>query len=40
MKGIDLAPTGDSRIWQSSDFAGSQMPAALDKVSALITVHN
>jgi uncharacterized protein (TIGR03437 family) len=36
IKGVNLAPTGDSRIWQSSDFAGNQMPAALDKVSATV----
>ena len=33
IKGSDLAPAGDSRIWQSSDFVGTQMPAALDGVS-------
>jgi uncharacterized protein (TIGR03437 family) len=36
IKGVNLAPTGDSRIWQSSDFAGNQMPTALDKVSATV----
>jgi uncharacterized protein (TIGR03437 family) len=36
IKGVNLAPAGDSRIWQSSDFAGNQMPVALDKVSATV----
>ncbi len=36
IKGVGLAPAGDSRIWQGSDFAGSQMPVALDKVSATV----
>ena len=40
IKGVNLAPTGDSRIWQSSDFAGNQMPVALDKVSATVNGKN
>ncbi len=36
IKGVNLAPTGDSRIWQTSDFASNQMPVALDKVSATV----
>jgi uncharacterized protein (TIGR03437 family) len=36
IKGVNLAPAGDSRIWQSADFAGNQMPAQLDKVSATV----
>jgi len=36
IKGVNLAPVGDSRIWQNSDFAGNQMPVALDKVSATV----
>src|ERR1019366_5429857 len=31
-----LAPAGDSRIWQASYFVGSQMPTALDHVSATV----
>lgn len=33
IKGSDLAPAGDSRIWQASDFVDGQMPTALDGVS-------
>lgn len=36
IKGIDLTPNADSRTWQSSDFVGNQMPAALDKVSVTV----
>jgi uncharacterized protein (TIGR03437 family) len=36
IKGAGLAPAGDSRIWQGADFAGTQMPVALDKVSATV----
>ncbi len=36
IKGLGLAPSGDSRIWQSSDFAGNTMPAQLDRVSATV----
>jgi uncharacterized protein (TIGR03437 family) len=36
IKGVDLAPSGDSRIWQSSDFTGNQMPTELDQVSATV----
>ncbi len=34
IKGTNLAPAGDSRIWQSSDFVGGNMPVQLDGVSA------
>ena len=37
IKGLNLAPAGDSRIWQAADFLGNQLPTALDKVS--ITVN-
>jgi uncharacterized protein (TIGR03437 family) len=40
IKGVNLAPAGDSRIWQNSDFAGNQMPVALDKVSATVNGKN
>ena len=33
IKGLNLAPPGDSRIWQASDFVNNQMPTALDGVS-------
>jgi len=36
IKGVNLAPAGDARIWQSSDFTGTQMPQQLDKVSATV----
>ena len=33
---MNLAPAGDSRIWQDSDFVNSQMPVQLDGVSATV----
>ena len=36
IKGVNLAPAGDSRIWNGSDFVGGQMPTALDRVSATV----
>jgi uncharacterized protein (TIGR03437 family) len=36
IKGVNLAPAGDSRMWQNPDFLGNQMPAALDHVSATV----
>jgi len=36
IKGSNLAPAGDSRIWQGSDFVNGQMPAALDGVSVTV----
>jgi uncharacterized protein (TIGR03437 family) len=36
IKGVNLAPAGDSRTWQGSDFVGSQMPTQLDHVSATV----
>ena len=36
IKGTNLAVAGDSRIWQGSDFANSQMPTKLDGVSATV----
>jgi uncharacterized protein (TIGR03437 family) len=36
IKGQNLAPSGDSRIWQAADFTGTQMPTQLDKVSATV----
>jgi uncharacterized protein (TIGR03437 family) len=36
IKGVNLAPAGDSRIWQSSDFAGGKLPTELDGVSVTV----
>ena len=36
IKGVNLAPSGDSRIWQGADFVGSKMPTQLDGVSATV----
>ena len=36
IKGANLAPSGDTRIWQGSDFVGNQMPTQLDGVSATV----
>ncbi len=36
IKGQNLAPSGDTRIWQPSDFSGNAMPTQLDKVSATV----
>jgi uncharacterized protein (TIGR03437 family) len=36
IKGVNLAPVGDTRIWQASDFVKSQMPTQLDGVSATV----
>ena len=36
IKGGSLAPPGDSRIWQSADFHGAQMPTQLDQVGVTV----
>ncbi len=36
IKGTQLANSGDSRIWQSSDFHNNQLPISLDGVSVTI----
>ena len=36
IKGLNLAPAGDTRTWQSSDFANGQMPTQLDGVSVMV----
>jgi uncharacterized protein (TIGR03437 family) len=36
INGTNLAPAGDSRVWQGSDFVGGTMPVALDGVSATV----
>lgn len=34
--GANLAPAGDARTWQTSDFTGTRMPAQLDGVSVTV----
>jgi len=36
IKGSNLAPAGDTRIWQSPDFVNNQLPTSLDGVSATV----
>jgi uncharacterized protein (TIGR03437 family) len=36
IKGSNLAPPGDSRTWQNSDFVNNQMPIQLDGVGATV----
>ena len=36
IKGLNLGPAGDSRIWQGSDFANNRMPTQLDGISATV----
>ena len=36
IKGANLAPAADSRIWGQGDFAGNQLPVQLDKVSVTV----
>jgi uncharacterized protein (TIGR03437 family) len=36
IKGVKLAPAGDTRVWQQSDFKGNTMPVQLDQVSATV----
>ena len=36
IKGVNLAPSGDSRVWQTADFTGTQMPTQLDHVSVTV----
>ena len=36
IKGSNLGPAGDTRIWGSSDFVGGQMPTSLDGLSATV----
>jgi uncharacterized protein (TIGR03437 family) len=36
VKGANLAPAGDARIWQGSDFVNNKMPTQLDGVSATV----
>lgn len=36
IKGVNLAPAGDARIWSGSDFANNQLPTQLDGVSVTV----
>jgi uncharacterized protein (TIGR03437 family) len=36
IKGSNLAPAGDTRIWQDPDFVNSQLPTGLDGVSVTV----
>lgn len=36
VKGFNLAPAGDSRIWSTSDFVNNKLPTALDGVSMTV----
>jgi uncharacterized protein (TIGR03437 family) len=40
LKGSNLAPAGDSRIWQTSDFVNTQMPTQLDGVAVTMNGEN
>ncbi len=40
IKGTDLAPAGDSRMWQASDFVNGQMPVSLDGVGVTMNGEN
>jgi uncharacterized protein (TIGR03437 family) len=40
IKGSTLAPAGDSRIWQTSDFVSHQMPTSLDQVGVAVNGKN
>ena len=36
VKGVNLAPAGDGRIWSGSDFVNNQLPTQLDGVSVTV----
>ena len=36
IKGSNLAPAGDSRIWKAADFLNNEMPKQLDGVSVTV----
>lgn len=40
IKGANLAPPGDSRIWQGADFTNDQLPTKLDGVSVTVNGKN
>ena len=40
IKGSNLAPAGDTRVWQGSDIVNNQLPTALDGVSVTMNGKN
>ena len=40
IKGANLAPLGDTRVWQVADFANGRMPTQLDGVSVTVNGKN
>jgi uncharacterized protein (TIGR03437 family) len=40
IKGSNLAPSGDTRIWQGSDFVNNQLPTQLDGVGVTMNGEN
>ncbi len=40
IKGSNLAPVGDTRVWQGSDFVNNQLPTQLDGVSVTVNGKN
>lgn len=36
IKGLNLPPAGDSRIWVAADFVNNQMPERLDGAGATV----
>jgi len=40
IKGSNLAPAGDARVWQGSDFVNNEMPTVLDGVSVTMNGKN
>jgi uncharacterized protein (TIGR03437 family) len=36
IKGSNLAPSGDTRVWQTTDFLNNQLPTSLDGVSVTV----
>jgi uncharacterized protein (TIGR03437 family) len=36
IKGTNLAPAGDTRIWQTSDFVNNKLPTQLDNISVTV----
>ena len=40
IKGSNLAPAGDARVWQGSDFVNNQLPTVLDGVSVTMNGKN
>jgi uncharacterized protein (TIGR03437 family) len=40
INGLNLAPAGDVRVWQTPDFIGNQLPVGLDGVSVQVNGEN